>query len=313
MKPRRTILSVPGYSEKMHQKAGQSTTDVVMLDLEDSVTLAEKERARENVIRSLHRIDWNQRTVTVRINGLDTPLGYQDLIAVVEAAGPNIDAVVVPKCDHPGDVYCVSRLLDGIERRLGFERPIGIEACIESAEGLSNMKRTAKASNRLKTLVFGIADYSASIGLGLTSISGHGEDNEDYPGHRWNFELSRLVMAAKAAGLMAIDAPYGEFNNKPAMVTAAKISRALGFDGKWAIHPNQLEPINTVFSPSAREIDRAVKVLDAVKKARDKGHGAVAVDGRMVDNATVRLAMQAVETAQHLGLLEPEFCMKFYQ
>ncbi len=302
MKPRRTTLSVPGHSEKMHLKASQSVADVVMLDLEDSVAIGEKELARENVIRSLNNIDWNNRTVTVRINGLDTPLGYHDLITVVEAAGPMIDTVVVPKCDHAGDIHCVSRLLDGIESRLGFERPIGIEAIIESAVGLSNVKAIATASNRLKTLVFGIADYSASIGLGLTSISGHGEETQDYPGHRWHFELSRLVMAAKAAGLMAIDAPYGAFKDETAITKAAKMARALGFDGKWAIHPNQLEPINTVFSPSSEEIDRAVKVLDAFNAAQTKGQGAVAVDGRMIDNATVRLAQQVSATAQYLGM-----------
>ncbi len=304
MIPRRTILSVPGHSEKMHLKASQSSADVVMLDLEDSVALDEKELARENVIRSLKTIDWNSRTVTVRINGLDTPFGYQDLITVVEAAGPMIDAVVVPKCDHAGDIHCVSRLLDGIESRFGFERPIGIEAIIESALGLSNIKAIAAASSRLKTLVFGIADYSASIGLGLTSISGHGEDDQNYPGHRWHFELSRLVMAAKAAGLMAIDAPYGAFKDKAAITKAAKMSRALGFDGKWSIHPNQIGPINTVFSPSKEEIDRATKVLAAFEKAQKSGLGAVAVDGRMIDNATVRLAKQAYATAQHLGMVK---------
>ena len=152
--------------------------------------------------------------------------------------------------------------------------------------------------------MFGIADYSASIGLGLTSISGHGEDDQDYPGHRWHFELSRLVMAAKAAGLMAIDAPYGAFKDAAAMTKAAKMSRALGFDGKWAIHPDQLDPINTVFSPSTHEIERASKVLEAFTTAQEKGQGAVAVDGRMVDNATVRLAKQAVETARYLGLVK---------
>lgn len=304
MKPRRTTLSVPGHSEKMHLKASQSAADVVMLDLEDSVAIGEKELARQNVIRSLNNIDWNNRTVTVRINGLDTSLGYHDLITVVEAAGPMIDTVVVPKCDHAGDIHCVSRLLDGIESRFGFEHSIGIEAIIESAVGLSNIKEIAIASSRLKTLVFGIADYSASIGLGLTSISGHGEDDKDYPGHRWNFELSRLVMVAKATGLMAIDAPYGAFKDETAITKAAKMSRALGFDGKWAIHPNQIDPINAVFSPSKEEIDRAVNVLAAFENAQKTGQGAVAVDGRMIDNATVRLAKQVFSSAQHLGMIK---------
>lgn len=304
MKPRRSTLSVPGHIEKMHTKASQSRADVIMLDLEDSVPVDAKEPARDVVIQSIRSLDWQEKTITLRINGLDTPFGYRDLLELVEAAGPQIDAVVVPKVSHPQDIYFVCRMLDGIEMKKDFSRRIGIEAIIESAEGLESVSEIAKSSDRLKTLVFGIVDYSASIGARLVSISGHGEKEEEvYPGHRWNFEMSRIVMAAKANGLLAIDAPYGNFRDPQGLQRAAAMACALGYDGKWAIHPDQIDSINQVFSPSREDIARAEKVLAAHRDAEKKGLGAVAVEGRMVDRATVRLAKQLYEQAKHLKMI----------
>jgi citrate lyase beta subunit len=304
MKPRRSTLSVPGHIEKMHAKASQSRADVIILDLEDSVPMDAKEPARDVVIQSIRSLDWQEKTITFRINGLDTPFGYRDLLEVVEAAGPQIDAVVVPKVNHPQDIYFVCRMLDGIEMKKDFSRRIGIEAIIESAEGLESVSEIAKSSARLKTLVFGIVDYSASIGARLVSISGHGEKEEGvYPGHRWNFEMSRIVMAAKANGLLAIDAPYGNFRDPQGLQRAAAMACALGYDGKWAIHPDQIDSINQVFSPSREDIARAEKVLAAHRDAEKKGFGAVAVEGRMVDRATVRLAKQLYEQAKHLKMI----------
>jgi len=304
MKPRRSTLSVPGHIEKMHVKASQRDVDVIMLDLEDSVPMEAKESARTRVIQSIHTLDWQGTTVTVRINGLDTSFGYRDLLEVVEASGPRIEALVVPKVNHPGDIHFVSRMLDGIEAAKRFSSRINIEAIIESAEGLEQVSQIAKASDRLIALVFGIVDYSASIGARLASISGHGEKEEEiYPGHRWNFEMSRIVMAAKAHGLLAIDAPYGNFKDPTGLQRSAALACALGYDGKWAIHPDQIDIINQVFSPSKEDVDRAIKVLAAHKEAQKKGLGAVAVEGRMVDQATVRLARQLYEQAKHLKLV----------
>jgi len=304
MKPRRSTLSVPGHIEKMHVKASQRDVDVIMLDLEDSVPMEAKESARTRVIQSIHTLDWQGTTVTVRINGLDTSFGYRDLLEVVEASGPRIEALVVPKVNHPGDIHFVSRMLDGIEAAKRFSSRINIEAIIESAEGLEQVSQIAKASDRLIALVFGIVDYSASIGARLVSISGHGEKEEEiYPGHRWNFEMSRMVMAAKAHGLLAIDAPYGNFKDPRGLQRSAAVACALGYDGKWAIHPDQIDIINQVFSPSKEDVDRAIKVLAAHKEAQKKGLGAVAVEGRMVDQATVRLARQLYEQAKHLKLV----------
>ena len=304
MKPRRSNLSVPGHVKKMHQKARDSVADIVMFDLEDSVPLDQKQAARAQVIQSLLSLDWQAKTVTVRCNALDTPFGYRDLIDIVENAGQVLDAVVVPKVDQPGDIHFVHRLLQGIEMGKQRLNRIGIEASIESAEGLENVSLTAKASDRLISLVFGIADYSASVGARLSSVSGHGEAEEDfYPGHRWHFPLSRIVMAAKANGLLVMDAPFGNFKDLEGLRRSANMSNALGCDGKWVIHPGQIDVVNTVFSPSLEEIERARMVIEAYEAAVESGRGAVSLDGSMVDNATIRLAKRLWEQAKHLGLI----------
>ncbi|MGB5985586.1 MAG: CoA ester lyase [Desulfobacterales bacterium] len=303
MKPRRSTLSVPGHVAKMHQKASSSAADVIMLDLEDSVPLEEKAAARRQVSQTLNSIDWGSHTVTVRINSTDTPFAYRDMIEVVSAAGSAIDTLVLPKTDHPGDVHFVSRLLDGIEKDMGLSRSIGIEASIESARGLSQVEAIAGASDRLRSLVFGIADYSASVGARLVSLSGHGENETLYPGHRWHYVMSRLVMAAKAHQLLAIDAPYGNFKDPNGLESSAVISCALGFDGKWAIHPDQIDILNRVYEPSPEDLQRAQAVIAAFERARREGRGAAAVEGRMIDHATYRLARQLVSQARFLGLL----------
>ena len=307
MKPRRSILSVPGHIEKMHHKAAASTADVLMLDLEDSVPVDVKEAARRQIIDALQSVDWQGKTITFRMNALDTPFGYRDLLEVAETAGHLVDSVVVPKVNHPGDIHFVSRMLDGIEMERTTSRPISIEASIETAAGMERVADIAKSSHRLSSLIFGIADYQASIGARLVSISGHGENEEDiYPGHRWNFAMSRMVMAAKAGDLLAIDAPYGNFRDPEGLKRATAMSCALGFDGKWAIHPAQIDIINKMFSPSEEDIERAGRILEAAREAEKKGQGAVAVDGRMVDQATVRLARQVWAQAVHLNLRDPE-------
>jgi len=304
MKPRRSNLSVPGHLKKMHGKASESQADVIMLDLEDSVPVEEKSNARDQVIDSLLNLDWEKKMVTVRINALDTPFAYRDLLAIAENAGHIIDAIVIPKVNHPGDIYFADRMLNGIEMGKAGSLSIGLEASIETAEGLLHATEIVQASNRVKTLVFGIADYSASIGARLVSISGHGEREEElYPGHRWHFAISNMVMHAKAHGALAIDAPYGNFKDADGLRRSAVMACALGCDGKWAIHPSQIEVINEVFTPSQEEIALAAKVIEANTLAKTEGRGAIAVEGRMVDQATVRLATQLWEQARYLHLV----------
>ncbi len=304
MKPRRSNLSVPGHLKKMHGKASESQADVIMLDLEDSVPVEEKTKAREQVIDSLLNLQWERKTVTVRINALDTPFAYRDLLEVAEQAGHVVDAIVIPKVNHPGDIYFADRMLGGIEMGKDTSLTIGIEASIETAEGLRNATDIVRASSRVKTLVFGIADYSASIGARLVSISGHGEKEEElYPGHRWHFAISNMVMHAKANNALAIDAPYGNFKDTEGLRRSAVMACALGCDGKWAIHPSQIEIINEVFTPSPADIALAAKVIEANTQARSEGKGAIAVEGRMVDQATVRLAIKVWEQAKYLQLV----------
>lgn len=305
MKPRRSNLSVPGHLKKMHGKAHESKADVIMLDLEDSVPLDEKQNARMQVIESLLQLDWEKKTVTVRINALDTPFAYRDLLDIAENAGHIIDAIVLPKVNHPADVYFADTLLNGIEMAQSRAFSVGIEASIETAEGLMRADAIVQASNRVKALVFGIADYSASIGARLVSISGHGEHEEElYPGHRWHFALSRMVMNAKALGRMAIDAPFGNFKDNEGLRRSAVMAGALGCDGKWAIHPGQIDTINEVFTPTQGEIALAAQVIAANAQAKKEGKGAVAVEGRMVDQATVRMATQLWEQAKYLQLVQ---------
>ncbi len=304
MKPRRSNLSVPGHVEKMHGKAAGSNADVIMLDLEDSVPIDQKEKARAQVIQSLLDLSWEKKTLTVRINSLDTPFAYRDLLEVAENCGHIVDAIVIPKVNFPGDISFVDRMLDGIEMNKNRSQKIGIEVSIETAEGLLRSPEIAQASRRIISFVFGIADYSASVGARLVSISGHGEKEEElYPGHRWHYALSKMVMVAKANDSLAIDAPYGNFKDMDGLRRSALMSCALGCDGKWAIHPSQIDSINEVFTPSQKDIDLAAKVLEANDKAQAEGRGAVAVEGRMVDQATVRMARQLWEQAKFLELI----------
>lgn len=299
---RRSVLSVPGSSDKMITKSLQLPADEIMLDLEDGVALEEKEGARSRIIRALRDNDWGDRVRAYRINGLDTPFAYRDIIDVVEEAGESIEVVVIPKVEKAADVQFVDLLLSQIEMNLGLKKTIGLEASIETALGMMNVKEIAFASTRLETLVFGIADYGASLTMPSRGLSGHGDAEEDLM-HRWHFPMSRMVMAAKAAGLAAIDAPHGDFRDEAGLKKSCQQAASLGYDGKWAIHPAQLDTINETFTPSAEDISRAQTVLKAYEEVKTGGKGATAVDGKMVDAASVRLAQVTYEQARRLGLV----------
>jgi citrate lyase beta subunit len=300
---RRSVLSVPGSSDKMISKGLELSADEIMLDLEDGVALEEKEGARSKIIRALKDHDWGDRVRAYRINGLDTPFAYRDIIDVVEQAGESIDVLVIPKVEKAADVQFVDLLLSQVEMNLGLNKTIGLEASIETALGMLNVKEIAFASPRLETLVFGIADYGASLTMASSGVSGHGDAEEDFI-HRWHFPLSRMVMAAKAARLAAIDAPYGDFRNEAGLEKSCQQAASLGYDGKWAIHPTQLDTINETFTPSFEDIRRAQIILKAYEDVKASGEGAAALDGKMVDAASVRLARVTYEQARRLGLLE---------
>jgi citrate lyase beta subunit len=290
----------------MHEKARDSAADMILLDLEDSVPPEKKEEARQKVIRTITALNWEDKALAVRINALDTPYGYKDALEVAEAAGDRINLVVLPKVNSPGDIHFLDRLLFGIEMATDRQAPLNIEAAIETAAGLDQVSAIAAASPRLVSLSFGVADYTASVGAGLASVSGHGDNEASiYPGHRWHFPMSRMIMAAKANNCFAVDAPFGNFRDDDGLRASATMAKALGCDGKWAIHPAQIDIINQVFSPTPEEIERASQVLEAAEKA---GHsrGAVAIDGKMVDQATIRLARKVRDQALHFGLMTAE-------
>jgi citrate lyase beta subunit len=274
----------------MIAKALGLPADMVMLDLEDSVPVSEKEEARKRVISVLREGEWGARVRAVRVNGMDTPFAYRDIIEVVEAAGDKLDVIVIPKVNDPAEVKAVAYLLTQIEMHKGFRRPIGLEASIETAGGMLEVGKIAFSSERLEALVFGVADYGASLGMKNKGVSGHGEAEDFYPGHRYHYPLSRMAMAAKAAGLAAIDAPYGDFKDPEGLKESCGLGSALGYNGKWAIHPDQIDIINCFYTPSPEEVGRAQRILSAYKESLAAGCGSFAVDGKMVDAASVRLA-----------------------
>ena len=297
VKPRlqRSELAVPGSSPKMFEKALQSEADYIFLDLEDAVSPNDKISARENIIKALKEINWreNGKTISVRINSLDTHYMYRDVVDIVEQVGDKLDTILIPKAGTASDVYMVDCLLTQIETNKKLNNKIGIECLIETALGMSNIKEIAKSSERLEALHFGVADYAASLRARTVVIGGL---NPNYPGDQWHHGLSKLVMTCRAYGLRAIDGPFGDFNDPDSYIDAAKRGAAVGIEGKWAIHPSQIDLANKVFSPPEAEVDKAKRILEELEKAAKEGRGAAQLDGRMIDAASARMAENIVNT-----------------
>ena len=289
----RSELAVPGSSPQMFEKALNSASDYVFLDLEDAVSPNDKITARQNIIKALNEMNWreNGKTISVRINSLDTHYMYRDLVELVEEAGENIDTILVPKVGTMSDVYMVDCMLTQIETNKKIQNKIGIECLIETALGMSNIKEIAKSSERLEALHFGVADYAASLRARTVVIGGL---NPDYPGDQWHHGLSELVMTCRAYGLRAIDGPFGDFNDPDAYIESAKRAAAIGIEGKWAIHPSQIDLANKVFSPPDTEVNKAKRILEELEKAAKEGKGAAQLDGRMIDAASARMAENVV-------------------
>ena len=289
----RSELAVPGSSPKMFEKAITSNADVVFLDLEDAVSPQDKIPSRQNIIKAIKEMNWKEKgkTISIRINSLDTHYMYRDVIEIVEEVGEKIDTILIPKAGSASDVYMVDCLLTQIEDNKKFTNKIGIECLIETALGMSNIKEISKSSERLEALHFGVADYAASLKARTVIIGGL---NPDYPGDQWHHGLSQLVMTCRAYGLRAIDGPFGDFNDKDAYIASAKRAAAIGFDGKWAIHPSQIDLANEVFSPPEKEVNKAIRILEELEKAAKEGKGAAQLDGRMIDAASARMAENIV-------------------
>jgi len=296
----RSELAVPGSNPSLFVKALDGSADYVFLDLEDAVAPGDKEKARTNVIAALLKHDWRGRgkTICVRINGIDTHYMYRDLVDVVEQAGHRVDTILIPKVGVPADVYLVDALLTQIEAARGIPHRIGIDVLIETALGMANVDVIAQSSRRLEAMHFGVADYSASCRARTVVIGGL---NPDYPGDQWHAALSRMVVACRAYGLRPIDGPFGDFKDPDGYRLAAKRGAALGIEGKWAIHPSQIELANEVFSPPPEEVSRARRILEALEAAARDGRGAAQLDGRMIDAASARMAQNVVDTAQAIA------------
>ena len=303
----RSELAVPGSNWRMLEKAPHAGADLVFLDLEDAVAPDDKEQARKNVIQALNGLDWSHCSVSVRINGLDTHYCYRDIVDVVEQAGDKLDTLLVPKVGRPSDLEFVALLLEQIEAAKGFE-PINLHALIETAMGMANVEAIAQACpDRLEALVFGVADYAASTQARTVSMGGPNPDyrvlgfadeagqRPSYLGDQWHFAMSRMIVACRAYGLRPIDGPFGDYSDPEGYLAVARAFAALGGEGKWAIHPSQIALANQVFTPGDKEVERARRIVESMQQAAAQGKGAVSLDGRMIDAASIRQAQVVLE------------------
>ncbi|GBD42360.1 L-malyl-CoA/beta-methylmalyl-CoA lyase [bacterium HR39] len=312
----RSELAVPGSSPNMFEKAAKSEADVVFLDLEDAVAPDMKEQARKNVIEAINDIDWGNKTLSVRINGLDTPWMYRDLVEVLEQCSDRLDLIMIPKVGTAADVYTVDCIVTQIETAKRRKKRIGFELIIETALGMQNVHEIAAASPRNESLHFGVADYAASIRARTVRIGGVHPDygvltDPDDEGNRryfwgdlWHYAIARLVVAARANGLRPVDGPFGDIRDPDGYRAAAKRAAVLGCEGKWAIHPSQIPIANEVFSPSPQEVERARRILEAMEQAKREGKGAVSLDGRLIDIASIRQAQALVAKAEQIERLK---------
>jgi len=301
LKPHRSCLSVPASSARMQTKAATLDADQVLFDLEDATAPSEKAGARAIAVDSLKRLDFGRRCVAVRVNGVDTQWCYRDVVEVVEAAGDRLDSVILPKAESPADVFFLDRLLGQIELAQGWSAGrIGIEVLIESAAGLQRVDEIARASSRLEALIFGPGDLSASLGLDQLTI---GTLESDYTADVWHYALMRVLVAARVNGLLAIDGPYAAFADLAGLERSARRTAALGFDGKWVIHPGQIETVNRIYSPDPTTYARAEGILAAYRQATEgEGRGAVRFEGEMIDEATRKMAESVARRGRWLGL-----------
>jgi malyl-CoA/(S)-citramalyl-CoA lyase len=308
----RSELAVPGTNPALFEKAAQSAADIIFLDCEDAVAPDDKDQARRNIVQGLNEVDWGAKTMMVRINGLDTHYMYRDVVDIVEAC-PRLDMILIPKVGVPQDVYAVDMLVTQIESAKQRDKRIGFEVLIETALGMANVEAIAQASRRLEAMSFGVADYAASTRARTTVIGGVNKDSgvlsdADAEGRRqyfwtdpWHAAQTRMLVACRAYGLRPIDGPFGDFKDPDGFIAAANRAAVLGYEGKWAIHPSQIELANSVFTPSEAEVGKARRILEAMAQAAKDGRGAVSLDGRLIDIASIRMAQALIAKAEAIG------------
>lgn len=314
-RPNRCQLFGPGSRPAIFEKMAASAADVVNLDLEDAVAPPDKAQARRNIIEAINDIDWGRKTLSVRINGLDTEYWYRDVVELLENCGERLDLIMIPKVGNARDVYAVDALVTAIERAKGRAKRIGFEVIIETAAGLVNVNEIAGASPRLETMNLGAADYAASMGMATTGIGGTQagyymlEDaREDGAGRArhfadpWHHPTVAIVAACRTHGILPVDGPYGDFSDDEGFRAQARRAATLGMVGKWAIHPKQVTLANEIFTPSEALVAEARRILEAMERAQAEGAGAVTLDGKLIDIASVRQAQVIVRQAELIGL-----------
>ncbi|WP_170482118.1 L-malyl-CoA/beta-methylmalyl-CoA lyase [Ruegeria arenilitoris] len=303
-RPNRCQLFGPGSNTKLFPKMAASAADVINLDLEDSVAPSDKDVARANVIEALKTVDWGGKYMSLRINGLDTPYWYRDVVGVLEQAGNRLDQIMIPKVGCAADVYAVDALVTAVERASGRTKPITFEVIIESAAGIAHVEEIAASSPRLQAMSLGAADFAASMGMQTTGIGGTQEnyymlrDGEKHWSDPWHWAQAAIVAACRTHGVLPVDGPFGDFSDDEGYIAQAKRSATLGMVGKWAIHPKQIALANQVFTPSKEAVSEAREILAAMEQAKANGEGATVYKGRLVDIASIKQAEVIVAQAE---------------
>jgi citrate lyase beta subunit len=298
----RSVLAVPASKWKMVEKGPLSGADLFFLDLEDAVAPNEKAAARENVVQAIKELDWQGRPTFYRINSLDTPYFYRDVIEVVEEAGEGLDLILVPKVERAEDLSTLDTLLTSVELNAGLEPgKVKLEAQVETAKGLVSIDAVARATERLEALVLGPGDFAASVRIPQMSIGTVDEWDEAYPGDRFHYAMQRIVVAARAADLRAVDGPVADHRDEEGLRKSCLRARSLGFDGKWCVHPSQVEIVNEAFSPTEKELEWARKVVSAYEEANAAGSGSISVNGQMIDAASIKMAKNTLDLARGAG------------
>lgn len=306
-RPNRCQLFGPGSRPALFEKMAASAADVINIDLEDSVAPSDKDSARANVITAINTLDWGKKTLSVRINGLDSPWWYRDVVDVLEQTGDRLDQIMIPKVGCAADIYAVDALVTAIERAKGRSKPIRFEVIIESAAGITHVAEIAAASPRLVAMSLGAADFAASMGMQTTGIGGTQanyymlHEGAKYWADPWHWAQTAIVAACRTHGILPVDGPFGDFSDDEGFRAQARRSATLGMVGKWAIHPKQVALANEVFTPSDAAVAEAREVLQAMADATARGEGATVYKGRLVDIASIKQAEVIVKQAEMIA------------
>ena len=306
-RPNRCQLFGPGSRPAIFEKMAASAADVINLDLEDSVAPSDKDSARANVIAATRDIDWGTKTLSVRINGLDTPYWYRDVVDLLEQASERLDLIMIPKVGCAADLYAVDALVSAVEAAKGRRKRIGFEVIIESAAGIAHVEEIAAATPRLQAMSLGAADFAASMGMQTTGIGGTQahyymlHEGAKYWSDPWHWAQTAIVAACRTHGVLPVDGPFGDFSDDEGFRAQALRSATLGMVGKWAIHPKQVALANEVFTPSEAAVNEAREILAAMEAAKARGEGATVYKGRLVDIASIKQAEVIVRQAEMIG------------